>query len=93
MKREIYLSVHHHADHSKLQMPLFVNLPPSSDKVSKDRTKGKETDDPSYCQFLASARSLLDLPTPEKDIPTKIFGFKDRNRKQPPLSMSLPSVD
>ena len=41
-------------------------------------------EDPSYRQFLASIRGLLDLSTPEefKEVPSKIFGSKDRKKKQ-----------
>ena len=52
-------------------------------------------EDPSYRQFLASIRGLLDLSTPEefKEVPSKIFGSKDRKKKQAVLPMCLPPVD
>ena len=54
------------------------------------------TKDPSYRQFLASVRGLLDLSTPEgyyKEVPSKIFGSKDRKKKQAVLPMCLPPVE
>ena len=52
-------------------------------------------EDPSYRQFLASITGLLDLSTPEKfkEVPSKIFGSKDRKKKQAVLPMCLPPVD
>ena len=47
-------------------------------------SKEEEIDeDPSYRQFLASIRGLLELSTPEeyKEVPSKIFGLKDRKKK------------
>ena len=59
-------------------------------------TKDEEVDeDPSYRQFLASIRGFLDLSTPEeyKKVPSKIFGSKDRKKKQAVLPMCLPPVE
>ena len=47
-------------------------------------TKDEKVDeDPSYRQFLGSVRGLLDLSTPEeyKEVPSKIFGSKDRKKQ------------
>ena len=58
--------------------------------------KEEEVDeDPSYRQFLASVTSLLDLATPEEyiEVPSKIFGSKDRKKKQAVLPMCLPPVE
>ena len=59
-------------------------------------TEEEEPDeDHSYSQFLASARGLLDLTTPEefKEVPSKIFGSKDRKNRHAVLPMCLPPVD
>ena len=50
------------------------------------------TTHPSYRQFPASVRSLLDHPTPGEDmkISTTIFGSEERKKKQPSLPKSLP---
>ena len=68
--------------------------PPQSDKQSLVREEEVE-DDPSYRQMLASVRNLLDLPTPEEfaEAPSKIFGFKDRKKKNAVLPMVLPPVE
>ena len=44
---------------------------------------------------MASVRGLLDLSTPEeyKEVPSKIFGSKDRKKKQAVLPMCLPPVE
>ena len=53
-------------------------------------------EDPSYRQFLATVRTVLDLPTMEETVeaPSKIFSSRDRGKKRPsPLPMSLPPMD
>ena len=68
--------------------------PHQSDKQSLIREEEVE-DDPSYRQLLASVRDLLDLPTPEEfaEAPFKIFGSKDRKKKNTVLPMVLPPVE
>ena len=68
--------------------------PHESDQQSSMREEEVE-DDPSYRQLLASVRNLLDLPTPEEfaEAPSKIFGSKDRKKKNPVLPMVLPPVE
>ena len=67
--------------------------PHSDHRLSSKDEKVEE--DPSYRQFLASIRGLLDLSTPEefKEVPSKIFGSKDRKKKKAVLPMCLPPVD
>ena len=53
-------------------------------------------EEPSYKQFLATVRTVLDLPTMEEamEVPSKIFSSRDRGKKRPsPLPMSLPPMD
>ena len=68
--------------------------PHQLDKQSLVREEEVE-DDPSYRQLLASVRNLLDLRTPEEssEALSKIFGSKDRKRKNPVLPMVLPPVE
>ena len=69
------------------------SLSPHSEQ--KFSSKEEEIDeDPSYRQFLASIRGLLELSTPEeyKEVPSKIFGSKDRKKKLSVLPMCLPPV-
>ena len=57
------------------------------------RGTGHLDEDPSYRQFLATVRSLLDFATVD-EAPSKIFASRDRSRrKQTVLPMSLPPVD
>ena len=67
--------------------------PHQSDKQSSREEEVE--DDPSYRQLLASVRNLLDFPTPEEfaEAPSKIFGSKDRKKKNPVLPMVLPPVE
>ena len=70
------------------------SLSPHSEQ--KFPSKEEEIDeDPSYRQFLASIRGLLELSTPEeyKEFPSKIFGSKDRKKKLSVLPMCLPPVE
>ena len=53
-------------------------------------------EDPTYRQFLATVRTVLDLPTLEDtvEVLSKIFSFRDRGKKRPsPLPMSLPPME
>ena len=53
-------------------------------------------EDPTYRQFLATVRTVLDLPTLEDTVeaPSKIFSSRDRGKKRPsPLPMSLPPLE
>ena len=53
-------------------------------------------EDPTYRQFLATVRMVLDLPTLEDTVeaPSKIFSSRDRGKKRPlPLPMSLPPME
>ena len=64
----------------------------SPDSEHRFSTKEEPDEDPYYRQFLASVRGLLDLSTPEefKEVPSEIFGSKDRRKKQAVLPMCLP---
>ena len=68
--------------------------PHHSDKQSSVREEEVE-DNPSYRQLLGSVRNLLDHPTPEEfaEAPSKIFGSKDRKKKNSVLPMVLPPVE
>ena len=53
-------------------------------------------EDPIYRQFLATVRTVLELPTLEDTVeaPSKIFSSRDRGKKRPsPLPMSLPPLE
>ena len=85
LNEEGELRTHHKRVHSQ--------SPHSEQRCS---TRDEEPDeDPSYRQFLALVRGLLDLSTPKefREVPLKIFGLKDRRKKQSVLPMCLPPVD
>ena len=66
---------------------------PSTTVCQKDE---EVEEDPSYRQFLATVRTVLELPTIEENVeaPSKIFSARDRGKKRPsPLPMSLPPMD
>ena len=53
-------------------------------------------EDPTYRQFLATVRAVLDLPTLEDtmEVPSKIFSSRVRGKKRPSLlPMSLPPME
>ena len=80
---------------------LFSSIHEGSETRSKRHRspspeRKEEELDPSYRQFLATVRSLLDLPTVDEaaEAPSKIFTSRDRSkRKQMVLPKSLPPVD
>ena len=66
---------------------------PSSAVYQRDE---EVEEDPTYRQFLATVRTVLDLPTLEDTVeaPSKIFSSRDRGKKRPsPLPMSLPPLE
>ena len=68
--------------------------PPPSATIHQKDTEVEE--DPTYRQFLATVRMVLDLPTLEDTVeaPSKIFSSRDRGKKCPsPLPMSLPPME